>query len=203
MVSSNTEIANMALRHLGQSTEIADLSTDQTEAAFASRAFFETARDATLRDFPWPFAATTADLTQVAPEPTIEWGYSYVYPPDCLQAHRIVTGNRRETQADRIPFRLQYGAASILILTDQVADDATLEYTRRETDPLRFPPDFALALSFRLAYYMAASMTAGDPFKLQERCLRGYSLEIAQAQSRAGNEEQPDLPPEASAIAAR
>lgn len=201
MTTSETEIANLAIRHLGVSDEIADLDTDTTVQAQACRAFFDTVRDAVLRDFPWPFATERAALAGQVTEPNDEWGYSYVYPSDCLQARRIVSGNRQETQGDRIRFRVGQDGSSLLIYTDESAP--TLEYTKRETDPIRFPPDFVIALSFRLASYIAPSVTGGDPFKLGPLALQRYALEIAQAQAMAGREEMPDELPDASWIAGR
>ena len=53
-----------------------------------------------------------------------------------------------------------------------------------------FPPDFVMALSYRLAMYMATRLTGGDPFKLKQDCAASYDAEITKAKANAFNEEQ-------------
>ena len=72
-MASKTEIANLALSHLGVGKEIGNLDTEKTEEAVAMRRFYESARDATLRDFPWPFATRMVALALVASPPTQWW----------------------------------------------------------------------------------------------------------------------------------
>ena len=201
MATSEAEIANLAIRHLGISKEISNFTTDQTETASACRAFYTTVRDALLRDHHWEFAKTYATLTGKVSDPNDEWGYSYIYPSDCLQVRKIISGLRAETQDQKIPFAIASGASSLLILTDE--NEAKLIYTKRETDVSRFPTDFALALSFRLALYIAPTITAGDPFRLRESVGQMYLVEVAQAQARGAIEVTEDRQPEAEWIAGR
>ena len=65
------------------------------------------------------------------------------------------------------------------------------------------PADFIMAFSFKLAYYIAPQITAGDPMKVGERARVNYELELSNAKSAAFNEEQQDVPPESELVRMR
>ena len=196
-MASNTEIANLAISHLGHGKEIADLDTENSAAANACRRYYERARDMTLRDFAWPFATKIETLALKETSPTTEWAYSYYVPADSLQVRKILSGVRTDYRESRVPYRLVTG----YIYTDEV--DAIAEYTYKVTDPALFPQDFIMALSWRLAFYTAARLTAGDPFKLRESAMQMYRIELSMAQANAFNEEQPDITPDSEFIRVR
>lgn len=194
MASSNTEIANLALSHLGVSKEISNLDNEASAEASSCRRFYEPARKQTLRDFAWPFATKYAALGLVAnlPAEIEEWAYSYRYPSDCASLRRIVSGIRPETQQTRVPYQIARDITGLLIYTNKT--DAEVEFTFNETDVSRFPEDFVMALSLRIAMYVAPRLTAGDPFKLRAGAAQLYAFEIDRARASAGNEEQPNEP---------
>ena len=200
-MSTKTEIANLALSHLGIGKEIANIETENSQEANAMRRFYTIATEATLRDFHWPFANKEISLNLVETNPTSEWTYSYRYPTDCIKLKRIWSGLRNDNRQSRIPFKLMRDAAGRLIYSDQL--NACMEYTYNETDASRFTPDFVQALSFRLAGYTAPRLTSGDPFKLRESIYKLYILEITRAQATASNEEQDEEPPLAEWTRAR
>ena len=198
---SVTAICNMALSHLGVGTEIADLETESGEEAAACRRFYVVARDAVLRDFPWPFATKMATLALIETDPNDEWAYSYRYPTDSLSVRRIISGVRNDTRQSRVPYKIGQDSSGLLIYTD--TEDAEMEYTVRMTDPSRYPPDFTTALSFLLASYIAPRLTAGDPFKMGNRAVEFYNVSIEKAQALAENEEQPEEAPDSEFIRGR
>lgn len=199
--ASEIAICNMALSHLGVAKEIANLETENSQEAAACRRFFAQARDNTLRDYPWPFATKIEALALVEEEPNDEWGYSYRVPSDFVRLRRILSGERNDTRQTRVSYRIVRDTAGLLIYTDQ--ENAEIEYTIRETDPTRYPSDFVMALSLRLAAYIAPRLTGGDPFKLGERALQLHEYEIRKAQSSATIEEQADDNPDSEFIRER
>lgn len=200
-MSSKVEICNLALSHIGVGKEIANLETEASEEASACRRFFDPCRDIVLRDFPWPFATKIVTLALVEENPNDEWRYSYQQPADSIRLKRILSGIRNDTQQSRVPYRVVRGSSGNLIYTDQ--QNAELEYSFKETDPQRYPPDFVIALSFRLAGYLAPRLTGGDPFKLGQRSLEMYVFEIRRAEGSASNEEQRDMAPDSEFIRVR
>ena len=200
-MESSTEISNLALSHLAIGKQVANIDSEKSTEARACRMFFDIARDAVLRDFAWPFATRLFSLGLVETNPNDEWGFSYRMPSDCVQVRRILSGIRNDTRASRVPYIIGSDNTALLIYTD--AESATAEYTLRETRVNLYPPDFCIALSLRLAAYIAPQLTGGDPFRLGERSMKMYVVELSKAQASAFNEEQSDQAPEAESIQAR
>lgn len=201
-------IANMALSHLGASTEIQDFDTDKTKEAQACRRFYDNLRQKVLRDFDWPFANAIDFLSQLPnptglSQPTVEWSYWYRYPSTAIAIRRILNGATRSDTADsRADFAVGRDAAGRVIYTNQAAP-AQIQYTYDETDATRFPPDFADALSLLLASRMAPRLTGGDPQKLGIQAYQMYRFSISEAWANSANQEPRVDPPEADLITVR
>jgi hypothetical protein len=200
-VNASTVIANLALSHLGVGKTIANVETEHSQEAAALRAFYDTARDESLRAFPWPFATRIVALALVEEGPNDEWAYSYRYPSGCLMFRRILSGTRNDSRQSRVPYKISQDDAGLLILTD--AAQAEAEYTVREDNIENYPPDFRMALSFLLAFYVAPRLTSGDPLGLGNRAFKLFNSALAQAAAAAANEEQPDEPPDSEMIRSR
>lgn len=201
MPSTEVEICNLALSHIGIGKEIGNLETESSEEAAACRRFYDQARDKALRDFAWPFATAYADLGLIEEDPTTEWSFSYQYPTDCVFFRRILSGTRNDTQTSRVPYQIVYDAAGQRIFTDQ--SNAVGAYTARVEDPTLYPPDFILALSLLLGSLIASRLTKGDQFKKGDKALAAYSRMIEEAEANSNNEQQPENPPESEFIRAR
>jgi hypothetical protein len=199
-MQSPTEICNFALLHLGHTVSISDLTENSNEARACARVFESTLK-ATLRDFPWSFAKKVAALALIQTDPSTEWGYAYRYPSDCLKILRLQNGMRSDTARTRVSYQVGQDASGKLIYTGSAG--AYLEYTAFTQNYQFYPDDFAIALSYRIAGYVAPSLTAGDPFKLRDAAIKMYELELSRARSNAANEEAADRLPEAEAIRAR
>ena len=193
-MADKTSICNLALAHLGVTKSIENLDTDDSAEATVCRRFYETTKDSVLRDYPWPFAQKSATLNLVANNPTTEWNYSYRYPTDCLMIRRIYSGLRTDTNDTRVRYEITRDSSGRLIYSDE--QTPVCEYTMRNDDPEQYPPDFQMALSYRIAFYIAPAVTGGDPFNLQERVLKLYDTEISRAGRSSFNEEQRDVEPE-------
>lgn len=200
-MSSKTEICNLAISHLGVGKTIADVDTEQSEEALICRRYYSIVRDMTLSDFSWPFATKFATLALVTERPNNEWAYSYRYPDDCISITRILSGVRNDNRQSRISYKILRDNTGLLIYTDQVS--AQIEYTAETDDPTFYPADYIMALSLRLASYIAAKITKGDPFGMGQKVLAMYYQEISRAQASAANEEQPDQRPDSEFIRIR
>jgi hypothetical protein len=199
--ASITDICNMALSHLAISKEISNFETDTNQEAKACRRFFTPVVEKTLREFPWQFATQFQTLGLVAEDPTTEWNYSYRYPSDCLMIRRILGTTRNPSYEQRTPYRLARDSSGLLIYTDM--EDAILEYTIRDLNPAFWPPDFELAVSWLLAWYIAPRLTGGNNRKLKDDAIKGYQFEMAKARAATLNEVKRDVWPDAETIRAR
>lgn len=202
MATSTADIANFALSHLAVSVDISNLETDRSKEALACRRFYEQARDEALRDGVWPFATVIEQLALVEEAPNDEWLFSYRWPSNCLAIMSLRRpGVRNPGQGQAVPHRVIRDDAGLLILTD--LPDAIAEYTIREEDVTRYPPDFVQAVACLLASYIAPRLTAGDAQRLGERALQLYQWRLGAAAAAAARDEQPDMAPESEFIRAR
>lgn len=201
MAASKTVIANQALGHLGSGKEIANLDTENSAEARALRRFWDQTQDELMRGYSWPFTTRFVDVAVVEEDPTEEWAFSYRYPSDCLYARRILSGSRNDSRQSRVPYRIGQDDSGQLIYCDM--DEATLEYSTRADDVVRWPADFVSAFAYKLAAYAAPTITGSDRANLRQLCLELHALAAQQAMASAANEEQPDESPESEFVRAR
>ena len=190
-MASKTQIANVALIHIGITKGISNVDTENSNEARTIKVLFDDLRDEVLREFNWPFARKYAALGLVAgtsDDPANgDWTYSYRFPSDCLAARRIVTSIGR-TDPNPRPFAIGSDDQGQLIFTDE--EDATLEYTWAVDDPARFDPLFRSALAWKVASGIAPALSRVKD--ILTTCQKMYMLEISKAQAAALNEAQVD-----------
>lgn len=198
MATSQIQIYNLALGHLGISTFVASL-TERSKEATVCNQFFDGARDSLLELFDWNFARKRVRLA-LSPTVVTNWGYTYLHPTDAVKARRIAYPELRSLSADqRIPFEIATDGSARLILTDQV--DAELIYTVRVTDPNLFAATFADALAAQLATRIAMPLSVSTTVK--DAAEKKYVAVLNTAIAVDLREGQDDVPPEADLIAAR
>jgi hypothetical protein len=195
MATSRTQIANLALIHLGVDTAISNLSDESSKNANVLRILFDQVFEETLSDQAWPFAKKVEALglvTQAEDDdhPTDKWGYSYRYPADCVKFNRIQNGLATDTLDSRVAFEIGKDATGRLIWTNQT--DAVGEFTMRVTDVQHLPANFVMAFSLKLAFYAAPAITNGDPMGLGARAMGAYDKLMGSAVAHALNEQKPN-----------
>lgn len=226
-MATQIDVCNMALAHLGVTEGIQNVSTDRTPQGIYARLFLDTVRRQILGDFSWPFATQIASLGLIgtsgsngfysnvayfnSPPPTaaiptgnnsdpLEYGMTYAYPADCIRVRRILSGIRNDSRRTRIAYRIMTVNGAKTINCD--LPNAFLEYTADIQNYQLFSDAFVLAFSYMLASVIAPGLTKGDTSKAN-LCLQKYQMMIQMAQAQANNEEQPDIVPDADAIAGR
>lgn len=193
MAYTKTKICNLAISHLGSSKTIANFETERSSEANVCREYFDIAVDEVIQGFHWPFATKIAALGLIKKDPNLEWGYSYAYPSDCLNIRRILSGTRDDTKDTEVKFKIYGDNDAKILYTDQKAAEA--EYTVRIIDPARWSADFAMALSFLLAAYIAARITGGDPFKKGPQAYQMFLQKMPKAEARSLNEQKYEREP--------
>ena len=147
-----------------------------------------------------------------------QWLRSYRYPTDCLKMRRIVfippsitatlpqtTGTTGFNYMYNEPWRRAVGSATPisyglgndstgkLIMTDFVSIYGLAAiYTQAVSDPAQFEPDFADALTWRVA--MEISMGLGYDSKKRDFAAKEYAHAVKQARATAMNSIQSDIP---------
>lgn len=201
LISSDVAIANLAISHLGKSSEIASLTDDNTDESNAVNRFYSVALGRVMRQWPLPFTRRFQILSKIEDNPTTEWGFSYRAPSESIDHRRILSGNRLDNRQSKVEFWVGQDANGPLIFTNKV--NACLEFTFKELVVTRWPEDFKLAFSYVLAFHIAPRLTDGDPFNLQQR-VRVLALEsLEEMAAKAFNEEEPDEQPDSEFMRAR
>jgi hypothetical protein len=196
-MASKVQIAKLALQHIGDRYDIADLSEETTEAEQINLIFDDT-RDELLRRFPWRFAkkyTSPATLDVTVPG---QWTYAYAYPTDAVRVRGIT--NILGINATPLEFEVALLSDDTkVVLTDQ--EDAELFYTSRVEDPTRFDSEFTMAFSFLLASRVTMALTGDLNIKvdLEKEVIRV----VSQAADTDSSEGRNRATPEASWIDAR
>lgn len=194
-------MANLALAHLGSKLSISDIDSDRGQDPLILRTFLPITIQTCLEDFHWGFATKFAKLTLIEEIPNSEWRYSYVYPNDCVDFRRILSGKRNDDRQSMVSFIQAVSDDARLIFTDK--QNAECEYTKFVDDPRLWPPSFFLAASFKLAYLSVPSLTGGDPFNLRTSIGQNYTRALAEAKVNSGNSQVRDEQPKPELIRAR
>jgi len=181
-MSSEVEICNLALAHLGDSATVASIDPPEgsAQAEHCAR-WYPIARDSLLEMQEWGFATTRTLLAELV-NPFPQWQHAYARPSDCLKVLGILPSDATGDVADTFPQdRFYHGAVSALctvytpqdfateidaatgnqiILTNQ--SNALVRYTRMVTDTSKFSPLFRDALGWYLASYLAGPVLKGE-----------------------------------------
>jgi hypothetical protein len=185
-------IVNVALSRLGISIQVVDLATDATAEAATMRLEYADAVQATLRDFPWPFATRYAQLAVVATTPNSDWAFSYRQPTDCLFERRLVVNRTGSVDPEPPAFQLATDDTGGLIFTNLA--NAVLEYTARPKCPhTRSEPLFRDAVAWKLAAAGAPALSRMTDAAIN--CTKMYWATIEQARQVL----RPNNPGEAAA----
>ena len=160
-MASAVDICNLALAHIGQDGVVTDIDpSDGTTEADYCAIFYPVARDELLEKHSWSFATfrtAPAALADASNELANQWAYAYPAPstmvkPICVLPPESVNDKdavefEKEAQSD----------GTIIIYTDM--EDAVLKFVKKVTDTTKFTPGFVVALSYKLAQYLAGPIT--------------------------------------------
>ncbi len=187
-MSSEAEICNLALSHVGVGNQIANLDTEKSEEAITCKLMYPFALGYMLRNYRWPYFTKTVTLALVNSNPNIEWMYAYRVPNESARILRILSGYKIDTPETRVKYTQAQDDIGYLILTDQ--PQAQADIVVNNPDPKFFPDDFTLALSYKLAMLICPRLSGGDVFKITERVTGLFDLYLRRALATTQNEEE-------------
>lgn len=197
MPTSNVQICNLALGHLGQKA-ITSLSESSNNARKCST-FFESARDSVLRAAAWNFSTSERALALIDDETLLGWDYIYARPSNALFVRKVYNEYTLESKVGDEFKEFKASSGQLAIACD--VENAYAEITVQVTDPNDFDENFIEALSFKLASFLAKPLT-GD-MKIEERMDTKYKLLIGEAQKINYSEGKPKNNNVSSYVSAR
>jgi len=176
-MASKAQIAKLALQHIGDRYDIADLDEESVEAEQMDL-LYDDIRQEVLRTGAWRFANkfTSPAKLSLSSIPA-NWTYAFQYPSDALKIIEIVNPLGRDLE----PVEFE---------TTLLSDDTT-----------RFDSTFVMAFSYMLAARAAMSLT-GD-IQIKDDLTKEAARAISNAHTQSANEGRTKRAPEASWIDAR
>lgn len=223
---SYTDIANLALQHIGLTKPIQALGRDTSEEDEACSTWFDTARRATLKEIPWGFATKQVVPALVANNPTPEYLYAYQEPSDNLKIVRFMSWRlTNDTDRSRVPYRITqpapinlsqavpaptvpYQTSGLWIYTNWPGPSNQLlptmmEYVFDNRNVSQWTDSFNIALSYKLAEFIISGLTSGDPQNKKTAIQNDFAKALAKAMDENVSEDQRPPLPEAEVIRAR
>lgn len=186
---SDTDIANVALRLVGQTT-ITSLTDGSTTANVLDDLYTEVLDDL-LRSHPWNFATKRVQLAQSSTAPTFEFDHAYALPADWL---RTVSVHDNDAGHGTVLYRMeQVGGQNAIVAS---SDAIYLRYIHRVTNPNLMSADFRRAFQLALARDLAIPLASSNT--MQEQFSREATRVLARARSADAMGGFPELRPRGS-----
>jgi len=190
-MSSQIDICNMALFHIGSDVRITSL-TEGTKEARACNLFYEQTRQMSLVAHPWGFAKKVDALALLSSGNPKGFDLAYQLPSDCLFAREISQGTPSLGELD-------YVVVGRELWTD--VEDAELVYTYDATDVNQMSPLFATAFSHRLALVLAMPITKNVEVRREQ--FAAYMGSLSEAKTIDAREQHDSREKTSDLIAAR
>lgn len=162
---TETEIANLALQHIGES-RIASIDDPLDKVSRTCRVNFNQARDEALQTARWGCAKKQGSLSKLATAPLTKWAAAYQLPVDFLRLIEIDGDDAWMPREyfDRLGDTLVLGRGWDY---EDVSESIIIEYICRLTDCTRFEPLLVEVVAMLLAMKCARTLTGSDS-KAQE-----------------------------------
>ncbi|MCD7712725.1 MAG: hypothetical protein LUJ25_08515, partial [Firmicutes bacterium] len=185
--SGRLSIYNMALGFIGTRT-IAS-ANENTPEAIQCELFWNNARRAALRDYPYPFAQARVNLALLAKFPEEyenEWQYAYSWPNKALKVHRIHSqGKENRLHKEKYIVRIIDNITTILCNTKT----PLAEITQDIIEVSLWDDMFVHSMARKLACLIAVPLLKNNSQKIQE-CEQLYAMQLQNIRSQAASEEE-------------
>ena len=163
-MASITDIANLALQHLGESRIQSIEDTDKVSTTL--RVNYDQSREESLEASPWTFALELVALSKLVTPPVWKWGAAYQLPSDYIRLYEI--------DGDHAWYPREYFAIKgrkLLIGRDEeyadLPDTLNIEYVKDEEDTSLYSPAFVDVVAKKLAMKCARTLTGSDKIRQQ------------------------------------
>lgn len=188
-MSSETDVANVALRLIGQ-TPITN-RTDGSPNGNIIDDLFDDVRDDLLRYNPWNFATKRAELAKSATLPAFEFDFAYPLPADWI---RTLSVHSNDAGHGAVFHRMELinNQKAILVSSDQLF----VRYIYREKDPNVWSADFRRAVSLAIARDLAVPVASSNT--LQEQISKQFEKAMNRARSNDAMGASPEQRPRGS-----
>lgn len=195
-MSTEVDISNLALAHIGDRANIASLTEASAQAAHCKR-FYPIARDTVLSSgVAWSFATKRSVMAALTLD-VDSWDYKYSLPSDQLRLLVVLPADAPQDHTG-VPFIVENGA----VYTNEIT--ATARYVYKQYSVGVYPSLVVLAMARLLASYLAGPMIKGREGRaVSADQYKNYLLELAMAATHDANASEHHITYVPSNIAAR
>jgi hypothetical protein len=157
-MASETDIANLALQHLGIDP-IITIEETANKVSRTCKVNFDQARDEALMTAMWSSAKKQETLTKLTEVPVFNWSAYYQLPADFLRLIEIdgESAWMAEEYFEQHGKKLAVGRGS-----DSGPETVSILYIRQETNPTLFEPLLVETIAMLLAIKCARTLTGSD-----------------------------------------
>lgn len=182
-VKTKVDICNLAMDHLNQKADIANIENPETDNETLCARHYNTVLEYVLRNYVWNFAKGRKVIMRDAlATPEFDFTDAYKLPNDFL---RLVSFNWYESLID-VEFDV---VGEHLLLNNEGAPDVKLRYIKRVDDVRLFDSGFVHLFSLYLALNMAFKKTGKQT--LMDRLAKEIEMAEAKIISIDGQERPP------------
>lgn len=190
MATTDVDLANLALAHLGDDASVSQLDPPEgsAQAEHCAR-FLPIARSTLLELFPWKFAVQRVQPALRADQASTAWQYVYQEPNGLIRVLAVLPqGYTRDSDGSAVEYDTESDSdGNGLILTN--CPNATIRGIFNVTDPARFTPLFTEALGWLLASYVAGPLIKGETGAQEAiRCFTAFQGMYARATGASANQ---------------
>lgn len=190
MATSEVDICNLALSHLGDEAEVISITPpDGTIQAAHCGRFYPIARNTLLEMHQWTFATVRTSLALTVAAAPSEWEYAYAMPSNVLKplAVYLPTAAQDGRGEDYI---VESDASGNQVIYTNV-EQAVFRYIRLAQDTTKFTAGFTTALARLLASYLAGPIIKGATgMQVSQAHLKWFAIELANARAMDANSGQ-------------
>ena len=183
--ASRIDIYNMALGFVGTRTIASP--NEKTPEAIQCELYWDTARRAALRDFPYSFAQRRVRLAQkvLADVYEQEWRFAYGLPDGCQKVHAVHDG--KGSRLARNGWRLESTGTELTILAKQ--EEAVADCTFDVENVSMWDELFVMAMARKLAALICVPLLKNNQAKLQE-LEQLYQMAVPKAEGQDASERE-------------
>ena len=182
-MASVANICNLAFSHFGHDANVISIAPpdDSVEAQLCAQ-FYPIARDEALEEHAWTFATKRATLAPLV-SAREDFAYAYALPADCLKPRKVLSeGYASDSESEVFEVEDQ------IIYTD-VPSTASLVYTYTLTSTGKFSALFTVALSLKLASYLAGPILKDATGRVQALLMQRAVFALGKAKASDSNSD--------------
>jgi hypothetical protein len=195
MATTDVDLANLALAHLGDDATVSALDPPEgsAQAEHCAR-FLPIARSTLLEMFPWKFAVRRVSPALRDDQSSTAWSYVYQEPSGLLRVLAVLPeGYTRDSDGSAVEYDTESDEDGNGLILTNVAN-ATIRGIFNVTNPARFTPLFTEALGWLLASYVAGPLIKGETGATEgTRCWQAFLGMYARATGSSANQAHKTL----------